>query len=125
MDSTTLATYLIFQVFFGVASQHYAAVGRAHPEDLSELDYKMWRDNSPLSAVLTVSLLVARLVGIAFVLFVWYKTDWTQAAVMFGAGLVLSTVLGHIIRKFVGGSFATVVGMAVIPVTGLAMWFTV
>lgn len=125
MDAITIAAYLVFQVFFGVASYHYAAVMRAHPEDLSSLDYRMWRDRGPLSLALTTSLFVARLVGIAFVLFVWYKTDWLQAAVIFGAGLVLSAVLGPTIRKFGGGTLATAICMVIIPVTGVSMWFLV
>ena len=53
MDATTIAPFLIFQVFFGLTSHQYVISSKAAPEDLSRAEIMLWRENTALATVMT------------------------------------------------------------------------
>lgn len=124
MDSTPIALYLIFQVFFGLTNWQYSLTMKSEPEDLSELEYKFWRENSLFATVATVALLFARINGIVFLLFFGFTAGWVNAFVIFVAGVICSIVLGVIIRKGMDSLLPALLGYPVMFVTAVLMWFT-
>jgi hypothetical protein len=124
MEVLTIAAYLIFQTFFGFVSWHYSQAIKAHPEDLSVVEIKLWRENTALATTATMGLMLSRINGIAFLLFCGYKTDWVNVLVLFGSGLLCSLLLGVVMRKLAGPLLPALFGFPVMLIAGTGMWLT-
>jgi hypothetical protein len=138
MEILIVALWLIYDLFYGF---HSAQLGlaRANEDDRSELECKLWCENTPLAAAAWSFALLTRLNGVSFLLFAGYKVGWVKAAILFIAGLASSRLLGWIYRiavaRVVKGSrgdyyvfgitIPGLLGFVVMPVTGTWLWIAI
>jgi uncharacterized membrane protein len=124
MESAAIA-YMLYAVWSGILSFAAASAVRAHPEDLSTLEVKLWREDTLLATGATVFALAARLVGIAFLLYAGWTHSWGFAGALFAASLVLIVIVPRLVRRLLGSAVPALVAFAVVPLAGLWMWVSV
>lgn len=125
MDLVTIVAFCTYQVFFGMLSGAYSSAMRASPEDLSQLEVQMWRENTPAAAFLTSLVLVARLVGIAFLVYLGYSSNWLNPLLLFAGALLLMVVVNTVARKFVPSILLAMIAYPIILIAGAVMWMFV
>jgi hypothetical protein len=124
MDSAAIA-YMLYAVWYGVLSFAAASAVRANPEDLSTVEVKLWRENTFLAMAATLAVLVARLVGIAFLLYAGWAHSWAYAVALFAASLVLIAIVPRLLRRALGSGLSAVISFAILPLAGVWMWGSV
>lgn len=125
MSITTISLFSIYQIFYGLLSFYHSTSARAHPEDLAELDAKLWREDTALAAGATMLLLATRISGIAFLVYLGFKTEWYYPIVLWLATLVGMSVINTLIRMKLDAALPALPSFVLLPIVGVWMWFTV
>lgn len=121
MESAASA-YMVYAVWYGILSFQAEAAIRAQPEDLSAVEWKLWRENTLLATIATLAVLAARLLGIAFLVYMGWAHSWGYAAALFGGSLVLIAIVPHLIRRALGPVLPGLIAFLVLPLAGVWMW---
>ena len=125
MTTAVIALFLTYQIFYGLLSFYQSSTARAAPEDVATLDAKLWLENTPLTTAATVLLLLVRINGLAFLVYLGFKTVWYAPLVLFLGALITMAVFNAIIRSFFGTALPSLLGAAVLPFIGASMWLIV
>jgi hypothetical protein len=121
----TAVLFTIYQIFYGLVSFYHSTTVRARGIDLAQLDIKLWLEDTPLAAVCTTSILIFRINGIGFLIYFGYKTEWYYAVGIFVGATGFMAILNSIIRMKWGHAAPSLLGFLVLPVVGIAMWFSI
>jgi hypothetical protein len=122
---TTITLFSIYQIFYGLLSFYHSTSARAHPEDLAELDVKLWREDTALAAGATMLLLAIRVNGIAFLVYLGVQTEWYFPIILWLTTLVGMSVINTLVRMKLGTALPALPGFVVLPIVGVWVWFTV
>ena len=125
MSIATIALFSIYQIFYGLLSFYHSASARAHPEDLADLDAKLWREDTALAAGATMLLLAIRINGIAFLVYLGFQTEWYYPIVLWLATLAGMSGINSLVRMKLGTARPALPGFVLLPVVGFWIWFTV
>jgi len=125
MPITVISLFVIYQVFYGLLSFYHSASVRANPEDLSDLDAKLWRDDTALAAGATIFLMAIRINGVAFLVYLGFQTEWYYPIVLWVATLAGMTVINNLIRMWLGTVLPALPSFILLPIIGVWMWFAI
>lgn len=125
MPVTTIVLFSVYQIFYGLMSFYHSVSARANPEDLANVDAKLWREDTALAAGATIFLLAIRINGIAFLVYLGFQTEWYYPIALWVATLAGMTLINTIIRMRLGTALPALSGFIFLPITGVWMWFTV
>ena len=125
MPVTAIVLFSVYQIFYGLLGFYHSVSVRANPEDLADLDAKLWREDTALAAGATTFLLAIRINGIAFLVYLGFQTEWYYPIALWVASLAGMTVINAIIRMWLGTALPALPGFILLPITGVWMWFTV
>ena len=114
--------FFVYQVFEGLLSFNYASARGAHPSELSVAEIKMWRENTVLSAGALLFALMTRIVGIAWLIRLGFRTEWHYPVVLFLGSLLPMAVTTNMIRGLFGPVVPAMLGFIVLPIAGVALW---
>lgn len=122
---TTIVLYFFYQIFYGLLSLYFTISYQAAPSDLSNLEAKLWREETLLATVATFFVWLARFNGLAFLVYLGFQTQWYYPIVLWVVALVGMIIINMFIRMIFGLVVPALIGFVVLPVTGIWMWFTV
>ena len=120
----TIALFVVYQIFYGLLSYYQSSTVKANPEDVADLDAKLWIENTPVAAAATVFLLLVRVAGIAYLFYLGYRTDWKNPVLLFLGALVIMAIVNTFIRKYFGGTLPALLAFLILPIVGGFLWYT-
>ncbi len=121
--TAAIVVFTVYQAFYGLLSFYYSNAMQKHPEDLSEMECKLWRENTALSAGATLFVLAARITGVAWLVWFGIRTEWYYPALLFVVTLLGTVVINGFIRASFGVAVPALLGFVVLPASGTALWF--
>lgn len=120
--NTALVFYAVYLLFYCFMNRYHYLTVKSNPEDIAALDHTLWIKDGIISALSTFFLLVVRLTGIAFLLFLGIQTIWYMPIIVFVIGLPLAIVLQSILNRFLGHALPALAGFLVLPIMGPLMF---
>ena len=121
---TTALVFFVFEFFQNMLVQYLFMVSQSGPLQLAPIDYKIWLEG-PFAPFAAAFMIVVRITGIAFLIYLGFRTRWFCPIILYCASLPVSVVLLAIVHRSFGIRSPSLVGFMVIPVFGAWMWFTV
>jgi hypothetical protein len=125
MTITTAALFVFYELFFAFLTYWYSSAMRANPEDLAEIEAKLWREDTALASGATMLLLAFRVNGVAFLVYLGFQTTWYIPIVLWLATFVVNASINALLRVKLGRAELALPGFVVLPIVGVLMWFTV
>lgn len=125
MTPLIVVVFLLHEVFFGLLSLYYANAMRAQPFELSQLEVKLWREDTPLAAGATTLLLAVRVAGIAWLIRLGVRTEWFYPLVLYVGALLATVVINGVVRAWLGLARPALASFFALPVLVFLMWFVV
>ncbi len=71
---------------------------------------------------LNTYVLISRLISIAYIAILWYKTHWYVAIAVLAMGIIVSVVVGSLIEKKIGNLIPSLLGFILIPILAWLMF---
>lgn len=123
----TLYIWLIFiYEVFGNLQTEFARRAMSQPVyALSALERKLWKDNSIISLASLVFLFSVRMNGIAFLVYLGFKTVWWHPIVIWVGCLVGTGVAASMFNGRTGLAIPGMLGFVVLPIIAVSLWFTI
>jgi hypothetical protein len=125
MTITTAALFFFYELFSAFLTYWYSSAMRANPEDLAEIEVKLWREDTALASGATMLLLAFRVNGVAFLVYLGFQTTWYIPIVLWLATFVVNASINALLRVKLGRAELALPGFVVLPIVGVLMWFTV
>ena len=125
MTITTAALFFFYELFYDFLTYWYFSAMRAYPEDLAEIEAKLWREDTALASGATMLLLAFRVNGVAFLVYLGFQTTWYIPIVLWLATFVVNASINALLRVKLGRAELALPGFVVLPIVGVLMWFTV
>ena len=125
MTITTAALFFFYELFYAFLTYWYSSAMRANPEDLAEIEAKLWREDTALASGATMLLLAFRVNGVAFLVYLGFQTTWYIPIVLWLATFVVNASINALLRVKLGRAELALPGFVVLPIVGVLMWFTV
>jgi hypothetical protein len=124
MNSLTVVLFLVFELFSNILVQWMHITTLASPLDRSYLDYLVW-ESATWSGFARIFAFGTRIVTFAFLIYLGFVTVWYWPICLYAVVLPVTILLHTVIRKMWGLTVPGSIGLAVIPIVGIGMWFTV
>lgn len=123
----TLYIWLVFAYeILGNIQTEFARRAMGSPlYSLSALERMLWKDSSLVSLSAMAFLLVARINGIAFLIYLGFRTVWWHPIVLWLGCLVATGVVASMLRGRTGLAIPSVLAFVLLPVIALALWSAV
>jgi hypothetical protein len=123
----TLYIWLIFsyEIFQNIQTEFSRRAKSSPMYNLSALERKLWKDNSALSLFAMLFLLVIRINGIAFLVYLGFTTVWWHPIALWGGGLIGSVVAISLFKGPTGLTIPSLLAYLVLPIVGVVLWFSV
>lgn len=121
---TAAVMFFVFELFDNIQTQHMCLIRKASPLDLAPIDYQLWLEG-PLALITTIFGLVARIAGIAFLIYLGFQTRWFYPIILYAVSLPITIIFQSIIHIKIGLRLPAQLGYIVMPIVGVWMWFTV
>lgn len=123
----TLYIWLVFVYeILGNIQTEFARRAIASPVySLSTLERRLWKDSSLVSLSAMAFLFVVRINGIAFLIYLGFKTAWWHPVALWVGCLVASGVATSMFRGKTGLAIPSMFAFILMPVIAITLWSTV
>ena len=124
MTTTTIILFTIYHIFYGLLSYYHYWTMRQDPVNVAHLDYKLWMENTPLSGCASLFLLLTRISGIAYLVYLGFKTVWFYPLGLFVFASFVMTIVNGFVRMRFGHNLPALFAFVVLPPVGAYLWIT-
>ena len=121
---TPAILFIVFHLFHEIQASHLLLTSQAEPIDIAPLERKLWLD-PPLALYATMLGFAARIAGVGFLIYFGFQTKWWYPLVLFPVSLLVIAFLKTLIRLKLGLLLPSLLGLVIVPATGVAMYLTV
>lgn len=120
----TLYIWLIFSYeVFGNVLTEFARRSMSSPAySLSNLERRLWKENSAISLTALIFLFATRINGIVFLIYLGFRTVWWHPIAIWLGCLVATAVVVSMLRRRTGLAIPALMGFVVLPISGTALW---
>lgn len=123
----TLYIWLIFayEIFENIQTEFARRAISSPAFNLSALERKLWKSNSALSLFAMLFLLIVRINGIIFLIYLGVKTIWWHPIALWGGCLVGSMVAISMFKGPTGLAIPSMLGYFALPILAVALWISI
>lgn len=114
----------VYEVFGNLLTEFARQALLSPAYNLSELERKLWKGKSVLSTLPLLFLLIARVNGIVFLVYLGFRTVWWHPVALWIGCLVATVVAASLFRGRTGLALPAVLGFAILPIAGVSLWLT-
>lgn len=125
MSTTTIVLFLILDMFYGRLSSYYINSIKSDPIDVSAIEFKLWHENTPLSAFSTLFVSAARFTSILFLIFIGYKSNWFNPIILYLASLAINTFIHVFVKSYLIKTTIALLGFLAIPVVAVFLYLSI
>jgi len=120
----TLYIWLIFiYEVFGNLQTEFARRAMTRPVyALSALERKLWKGNSIISLASLLFLFAVRINGVAFLVFLGFKTVWWHPIAIWVGCLVCTSVAASMFNGRTGLAIPGMLGFVILPIIAVTLW---
>jgi len=93
--------------------------------NLSALERKLWKSETPSSLIAMLFIFVARINGIAFLIYLGFKTIWWHPILLWLGCLVCTAVAASLFKGKAGLAIPGMLSFIILPFVGVILWFSV
>ncbi len=116
---------LIYEVFAGLQVEFFRQGVTTAIYEKSALERKIFSSGSNLDLIFSTFGAVARINGIAFLIYLAYKTVWWHSIVIWGLGLLLIGISSLFCKGRTGFIIPALLSFLVLPVSAIYLWYSV
>lgn len=115
--------FLVYEIFARFLSNYFQNANTTRNIDLSLMEMRLFKDNTLLSLFCTIFIAVARINGIAFLIYFAYIKIWYLPILIWIAAVIISSVISVIFKhKYYGIAPLALSSFIVVPIAGIIMW---
>jgi len=114
----------VYEIFANLQSEFARRAMISPPYENSALERRLWKSNSPVSFFAMSFQLLARLNGVAFLIYLAVTTVWWHALGLWVGCLVSTSIAASMFRGHTGLAIPGLLAFIVLPIAGAWLWLT-
>ncbi len=122
MPTSVIVLFLAFSVFYGSLLLQLQVASASQLHDLSQIERRLWRRNTPLAVAVCSMPLIGRVNSWVFLVCSGLWFGWLNALLLFGGSLVVPVVVMSLVRPLVGVSVPATISLIAMPAFAVAAW---
>ena len=116
---------LTYEIFSALQAEFYKQGTSSAVYERSPLERKIFSNNSNLDLIFSISGTIARINGIAFLIYLGYKTTWWHPVAIWVLGLMLIMLVSKTLKNGTGFTIPALLSFLVLPTTAAYLWYAV
>ncbi|NOQ81134.1 MAG: hypothetical protein GQ548_01240 [Methylophaga sp.] len=117
-----IVVIIIYEVFAGLQTEFFRQGITSAVYEQSALERKIFSSGSSLDLIFSTFGTIARINGIAFLIYLGYKTVWWHPIVFWVLGLLFIMLFANFCRGKIGFIIPAFLAFLVLPVSAIYLW---